>query len=69
MSYVDKTLSCRECGSSFQFTAGEQEFHAQRGFTNAPVRCPDCRAARKAQAGGYGGSRRSFDGPREMHAV
>ena len=67
MSYTDKSLSCRECGSSFVFTAGEQEFHVQRGFTNSPVRCPACRAARKA-GGGYGGQRDS-SGPREMHTV
>ena len=55
MSYADKTMTCRECGSQFTFTAGEQEFYDQKGFTNAPTRCPDCRAARKA-AGGRGGS-------------
>ncbi len=54
MSYADKTMTCRECGSQFTFTAGEQEFYDQKGFTNAPTRCPDCRAARKA-AGGRGG--------------
>jgi CxxC-x17-CxxC domain-containing protein len=55
MSYADKTMTCRECGTQFTFTAGEQEFYDQKGFTNAPTRCPDCRAARKA-AGGRGGS-------------
>src|ERR671932_833105 len=55
MSYADKTLTCRECGSQFTFTAGEQEFYDQKGFTNAPTRCPDCRAARKAAGGGRGG--------------
>ena len=45
MSYTDKTLSCRDCGQSFVFTAGEQEFHVQKGFNNSPSRCPDCRAA------------------------
>jgi len=65
LSYTDKTLSCRECGKSFVFTAGEQEFHEQRGFTNTPGRCPDCRAARKAQ-GGFGGGSRGGGGAREM---
>jgi CxxC-x17-CxxC domain-containing protein len=57
--YSDKTLSCRDCGQSFVFTTGEQEFFASRGFTNEPTRCPECRAARKAQggysSGGYSG--------------
>jgi CxxC-x17-CxxC domain-containing protein len=52
MSYVDKTLTCRECGRQFSFTAGEQEFYASRGLQHEPGRCPECRAARKAAAGG-----------------
>jgi len=68
MSYTDKTLSCRDCGKSFVFTAGEQEFHDQRGFTNTPGRCPDCRAARKAQ-GGFGGGRRDSGGARQMYSA
>ena len=54
-SYRDKTLTCRDCGRTFTFTAGEQEFYAQRGYTNEPGRCPECRAARKAQRGDSGG--------------
>ncbi len=55
MSYADKSLTCRDCGTQFTFTAGEQEFYDQKGFTNAPTRCPDCRAARKAAGGGRSG--------------
>ena len=56
MSYTDKALTCRDCGQAFVFTTGEQEFFAQKGFTNEPSRCPECRAARKAQRGeGSGG--------------
>ncbi len=52
MSYADKTLTCRDCGTPFVFTAGEQEFYAQKGFTNEPTRCPACRQSRKSQQGG-----------------
>ena len=45
--YEDKTLICRDCGREFIFTAGEQEFFAERGLENEPQRCPDCRRARK----------------------
>ena len=45
--YEDKTLVCKECGSEFVFTAGEQEFYAERGFQNEPQRCKSCRDARK----------------------
>ena len=44
--YEDKTLVCKECGSEFVFTAGEQEFYAERGFQNEPQRCKACRDAR-----------------------
>jgi CxxC-x17-CxxC domain-containing protein len=47
MSYADKVLACRECGARFVFTAGEQEFYAQKGFGNAPTRCASCRQAYK----------------------
>lgn len=51
----DKTLTCRDCGQAFTFTAGEQAFYQERGFSE-PQRCPACRSARKAQrnSGGYG---------------
>src|SRR5690242_10086212 len=55
MSFADRTLTCRDCGQQFVFTAGEQEFYQSRGLTNEPGRCPDCRAARKASQGGGGG--------------
>ena len=45
--YEDKTLVCKECGKEFTFTAGEQEFYAERGFQNEPQRCKACRDARK----------------------
>ena len=46
--YEDKTLKCKECGQEFVFTAGEQEFYAEKGFQNEPTRCKECRNARKA---------------------
>ena len=47
--YTDRAITCLDCGQEFAFTAGEQEFYAQRGFTEPPKRCPSCRAIRKAQ--------------------
>ncbi|HEX3032739.1 MAG TPA: zinc-ribbon domain containing protein [Bacillota bacterium] len=54
--YQDRFLTCRDCGAEFAFTASEQEFYAEKGFTNDPGRCPQCRAARKAnnRGGGFG---------------
>lgn len=53
-SMSSKQLTCRDCGAAFVFTAREQEFYAERGFTNQPSRCPDCRAARKTERGSGG---------------
>ncbi len=71
----DRTLTCRDCDQDFTFTAGEQEFYTERGFSE-PQRCPSCRQARKSQrnqsgygnggyssGGGYGGG----GGARQFH--
>jgi CxxC-x17-CxxC domain-containing protein len=47
--YTDRSLTCADCGQEFTFTAGEQEFYAQRGFSESPKRCVSCRQIRKAQ--------------------
>ena len=58
MSFEDKTLQCSDCGTTFTFSAEEQEFFQAKGYTNEPKRCPACRQARKAErygsSGGYG---------------
>ncbi len=52
MAFEDKTLVCKDCGKEFVWTAGEQEFYAEKGFENAPVRCRDCREKRRRQREG-----------------
>jgi CxxC-x17-CxxC domain-containing protein len=56
--YKDKVLVCKECGQEFTFTASEQEFYAEKNFTNEPQRCKACRMARK---GNQGGARQMYD--------
>ncbi|HVS47650.1 MAG TPA: zinc-ribbon domain-containing protein, partial [Candidatus Dormibacteraeota bacterium] len=51
MSFVDRTLTCRDCGREFLFTSGEQEFYQSRGLQNEPRRCPECRASRRTAEG------------------
>ena len=46
---ADKTIVCKDCGKEFIFTEGEQAFYKEKGFDNDPVRCPECRRARKQQ--------------------
>ena len=64
--FQDKTLNCKDCGVDFTFSASEQEFYAEKGFTNEPGRCPECRAARKAQ-NNRGGN--NFGGRREQRQM
>lgn len=75
VSFVDKTLTCVDCKAPFTFTAGEQEFHSSKGFTNEPRRCSNCRQNRRSSrdgggGGGFGGGggrdrgERSFGGDR-----
>ena len=47
--YQDETL-----------TASEQAFYAEKGFQNKPRRCPECRAAFRAQNGGARPQREMF---------
>lgn len=61
----DQTLTCRDCGQSFVWTAGEQEFYQTKGLS-APTRCRDCRAKRKLERNSQGGM---SSGPREMYDI
>ena len=69
MNFVDKSLTCADCGTSFIFSADDQAYHQERGFTNEPRRCPSCRNARRTDRGGgssYGGG---YSGQREMFSA
>ena len=66
MTYQDRILTCSDCGQPFTFSADDQSYHAQKGYTNEPKRCPTCRQTRRDQrysgssggyssGGGYGG--------------
>lgn len=63
--FQDRYLTCRDCGVEFVFSASEQDFFAEKGFTNEPGRCPECRAARKAQ--NRGGGRDGYSHNRQMY--
>jgi CxxC-x17-CxxC domain-containing protein len=68
---IDRTLTCADCNEAFTFTASEQEFFADRQFSE-PRRCPSCRASRKLSRGGSGDSARggdSYGGSRQMFSA
>jgi CxxC-x17-CxxC domain-containing protein len=50
---ADKTLTCVDCRNEFSFTSSEQQFYADRQFSE-PRRCPSCRAIRKASRDSFG---------------
>lgn len=49
MEKKDKTIACKDCGTEFEFTVREQEFYEEKGFTNEPSRCKECRDKKKAE--------------------
>jgi hypothetical protein len=49
LSFVDETRTCVDCRVAFTYTAGEQSFFAEKGFTDPPKRCKACREAKKAR--------------------
>jgi len=51
-------LVCSDCGQSFTFTAEDQEFFRERGYS-APKRCKSCRQAKKNEQSNGGGSYRT----------
>ena len=57
MEFVDRLLTCADCGGEFIFTAGEQLFFFDKQFKNDPKRCKPCKSKRA------GVSARSGAGP------
>ena len=50
MSGSDLLLTCSDCGQEFVFTAGEQQFFQERGYSS-PRRCKPCRQAKQSSGG------------------
>ena len=59
MEFVDRLLTCADCGGEFIFTAGEQLFFLDKQFKNDPKRCKPC----KSQAKRPGRERQPSGGP------
>jgi CxxC-x17-CxxC domain-containing protein len=54
VAFVDRTLTCVDCGTEFVHSAEDQEYYAQKGFGSDPKRCPSCRATRRSMREGNG---------------
>jgi CxxC-x17-CxxC domain-containing protein len=46
MEFLDRLLTCADCGGEFIFTAGEQLFFFDKQFKNDPKRCKPCKSRR-----------------------
>jgi len=57
LEFEDQKRTCVECGDEFLWTAGEQEFFHEKGFTDPPKRCKTCRQVRKNNREQKGGSK------------
>ncbi len=67
MSFQDKSLQCSDCGITFTFSAGEQDFSQSKGYTSEPKHCSSCRQTRKAER--YGDSGSGYRPQRQMFPV
>src|SRR5258708_34069267 len=46
MEFLDRLLTCADCGGEFIFTAGEQLLFFDKQFKNDPKRCKPCKSKR-----------------------
>ncbi len=71
MAYVDRTLTCVDCGAEFVHSAEDQEYYSAKGFLSEPKRCPSCRASRRSvrESGESPSSGGGRNGPREYFAA
>ncbi len=52
MEFQDRILRCVDCSKEFVWTAGEQQFFADKNFKNEPKRCKACKAKRVSRPAG-----------------
>jgi len=52
MEFQDRILQCVDCGAEFVWTAGEQQFFADKNFKNEPKRCKACKGKRASRPAG-----------------
>ena len=70
MEFQDRILTCVDCGAEFVWTAGEQQFFADKNFKNEPKRCKACKSKRASRpAGGAAGARTGAKPSRTVRAA
>ncbi|HSA07211.1 MAG TPA: zinc-ribbon domain containing protein [Candidatus Gastranaerophilales bacterium] len=64
----DQQVQCAECSQTFVFSAEDQDFYRQKGYST-PKRCPVCRANRKANGSRNDGRSRSGGGNKPQYRI
>ena len=57
MEFQDRILKCVDCRAEFVWTAGEQQFFAEKHFQNEPKRCKACKGNRASRPAGANAAR------------
>jgi CxxC-x17-CxxC domain-containing protein len=55
----DKNILCIDCGSDFVWAVGEQIFFRDKGLTNPPKRCRDCKQAKNERLAAVANAQKS----------
>lgn len=61
----EQNLVCKDCETTFLFTAAEAKEFTEKGYENLPLRCAECREKRRGE---YGRRRRAPAGARRAPA-
>ena len=61
MEFQDRILRCVDCGAEFVWTAGEQQFFADKNFKNEPKRCKACKMKRASRPPGAAAGRERIE--------
>jgi hypothetical protein len=49
--FKDYCITCRDCSIEFVFTASNQQYHKEKGYTNTPSRCKECKTIHMTSMG------------------
>ena len=66
MDLEDKVIICADCKKEFTHTVEDQKRYTERGFSQDPKRCRECRQARKDKATARKDSRPAIPGRRRV---
>ncbi len=57
--FVDRGITCGDCGKNFVWTVGEQAFFRDKKLQNPPKRCKECKQAKNERLAAIASSQAS----------